>query len=61
MPANLLATPPALPAIPRNPDGSMSSAQALTGMIELYAVAGTIRLQLLALIEAEKARRQAVE
>ena len=59
LPANLLTPPPDLPAMPRSPDGQMTAAQALTGMVELYAVAGSIRLQLIGLIEAEKARQAA--
>ena len=45
--------------MPRSPDGQMTAAQALTGMVELYAVAGSIRLQLIGLIEAEKVRQAA--
>lgn len=45
--------------MPRGPDGQMTAAQALTGMIDLYAVAGSIRLQLIGLIAAEKARQAA--
>lgn len=42
--------------MPRGDDGAMTGAQCLGGAIELYQVAGAIRLQLLALIAAEKAR-----
>lgn len=42
--------------MPRHPDGTMTAAQALTGITELYAVAGAIRLQLIALIDAERER-----
>lgn len=42
--------------MPRNEDGTMNGAQALSGFLDLYSVAGAIRLQLLGIIEAEKAR-----
>jgi hypothetical protein len=45
--------------MPRNPDGSFTGAQCLTGALDLYATAGQIRLQLLGLIAAEKARQDA--
>lgn len=35
--------------MPRGADGSMAGAQCLAGGLELYAVAGAIRLQLLTL------------
>ena len=38
--------------MPRSADGTISSGQLLAGAIDLYAAAGAIRLQLLALIEA---------
>lgn len=54
-----MAEPPLLPPFPRNEDGTMSAAQLLMGAIDVYQVAGQIRLQLLALIAAEKARETA--
>jgi hypothetical protein len=46
---NLLAEPPALPTMPRGADGTMSGAQCLSGGLDVYAVAGAIRLQLITL------------
>jgi hypothetical protein len=34
--------------MPRGPDGAMSGGQCLTGALDLYATAGAIRLQLIA-------------
>lgn len=42
--------------MPRNADGTMTGAQCLVGGIELYQTAGAIRLQLLGLQAAERAR-----
>lgn len=42
--------------MPRNADGTMTGAQCLVGGVELYQAAGAIRLQLIGLIAAEKAR-----
>lgn len=56
LPANLMVEPPLLPAFPRSADGAVSGGQCLMGAIDLYAAAGAMRLQLLGLIEAEKAR-----
>lgn len=53
---HLLAPPPQLPAIPRNPDGTANGAQLLAGGSALYDVAGAIRDQLVALIDAVNAR-----
>ncbi|MFS0737569.1 hypothetical protein ABC347_11010 [Sphingomonas sp. 1P06PA] len=43
--------------MPRNADGTLSGAQCLVGGLDLYSTAGLIRLQLLALQAAERARR----
>ena len=43
--------------MPRNDDGTMNGQQAMFGILDLYSVAGSIRLQLLGIIEAEKARQ----
>ncbi len=56
MPASLLTEPPPLPIFPRNPDGTVDGQQCLVGGLDLYAAAGAIRLQLLAIIAAEKLR-----
>ena len=56
LPGNLLTTPASLPRYPRNADGTMSGGQCLAGSIDLYAAAGAMRLQLMALIAAEQAR-----
>lgn len=42
--------------MPRSADGTMTGAQCLMGAVDLYQAAGAIRLQLLGLIAAEKAR-----
>ncbi|MBB5728252.1 hypothetical protein FHS99_000722 [Sphingomonas prati] len=57
LPASLLAPPPTLPPIPRNANGTLSGQQCLIGALDLYGVAGGIRLQLLGLIAAEQARQ----
>lgn len=46
---NLLIEPPELPAMPRRADGTMTGAQCLSGGLDVYAVAGAIRLQLVTL------------
>jgi hypothetical protein len=46
-----------LPPMPRKADGTLDGQQCLIGALDLYAVAGGIRLQLLGLIAAEKARQ----
>ena len=56
LPASLLVEPAALPPIPRNADGTVSGGQCLVGALDLYAAAGAIRLQLLAIIAAERMR-----
>lgn len=56
LPASLLVLPPPLPLYPRNADGTLSGGQCLAGSIDLYAAAGSIRLQLLAIIAAERLR-----
>lgn len=43
--------------MPRDANGAMNGQQAMFGILDLYSVAGTIRLQLLGIIEAEKARQ----
>ncbi|WP_165374846.1 hypothetical protein [Sphingomonas montana] len=43
--------------MPRNVDGMLSGQQCLIGALDLYGVAGGIRLQLLGLIAAEQARQ----
>lgn len=55
LPAHLLTPPPKLPNLPRSAAG-MTGAQCTIGGVDLYDVAGAIRLQLLELIAAEKAR-----
>lgn len=57
LPANLLVEPPFLPAFPRNADGSLSGGQCIAGAIDLYQAAGALRLQIMGLIEAERARQ----
>jgi len=52
-----MTSPPELPKVPRNDDGTMNGQQAMFGILDLYSVAGAIRLQLLGLIEAEKAHQ----
>ncbi|WP_165799490.1 hypothetical protein [Sphingomonas oleivorans] len=42
--------------MPRGTDGTLDGGQCLAGALDLYATAGAIRLQLLGLIAAEKAR-----
>jgi hypothetical protein len=42
--------------MPRNADGSFTGAQCVAGALDLYDIAGKIRLQLLAVIAAERAR-----
>jgi hypothetical protein len=42
--------------MPRQDDGTMNGKDCLLGPTELYVVAGALRTQLMALIEAEKAR-----
>ena len=56
LPANLLVEPAPLPTFPRNPDGTLSGGQCLAGAIDLYQAAGALRLQLLAIIAAERDR-----
>ena len=56
LPASLLVEPAALPQYPRNPDGTINGGQCLAGALDLYAAAGAIRLQLLAVIAAERMR-----
>lgn len=46
--------------MPRNEDGTMNGQQAMFGILDLYAVSGQIRLQLMAIIEAEKLRNSHV-
>lgn len=43
--------------MPRGEDGTMNGQQALFGILDLYSVAGAIRLQLLGLQAAERARQ----
>lgn len=47
--------------MPRNDDGTMNGQQAMFGILDLYSVAGAIRLQLLGIIEAEKARQSQID
>ncbi|MDZ7894160.1 MAG: hypothetical protein U5M50_03880 [Sphingobium sp.] len=54
-----MTMPPPLPPIPRGADGKVTAGQVLLGVTQLYEVAGDIRLQLIGLIEAEKARHAA--
>lgn len=42
--------------MPRKADGTLDGGQCLSGALDIYDVAGKIRLQLLGLIAAEKAR-----
>ena len=56
LPASLLTEPAELPPIPRSADGTVSGGQCLVGMLDLYTAAGAIRLQLLAVIAAERMR-----
>lgn len=56
LPASLLAEPAELPLYPRSADGTISGGQCLAGALDLYAAAGAIRLQLLAVIAAERMR-----
>ena len=58
LPASLLQTPAELPKMPRAADGTMTGAMCLTGALDLYMAAGSIRLQLLAL-QAMLAEQQA--
>lgn len=44
--------------MPRRPDGTLDGQQCLIGGLDLYSVGGAIRLQLLGLIAAEKARQE---
>ena len=44
--------------MPRSADGTMNGQQAMFGILDLYSVAGAIRLQLLGIQAAEKARAQ---
>jgi hypothetical protein len=43
--------------LPRSPDGTLSGQQCLIGALDLYGVAGGIRLQLLGLLAAEHERQ----
>ncbi len=53
-------TPPLVPKVPRKDDGSIDGQSALFGLLDTISTAGEIRLQLLGLIAAERAR-QAVQ
>ncbi len=59
LPASLLTEPAPLPPFPRNPDGTIDGQQCLVGRPDLYPAAGALRLQLLAIIAAEKLRTPA--
>ena len=47
--------------MPRAADGTLSGQQCLIGALDLYGVAGGIRLQLLGLIAAEQARQSGAQ
>ncbi|GEB88417.1 hypothetical protein [Zymomonas mobilis] len=53
-----MTPPPTLPAFPHNPDNSLTAAQWMEGSVNLYQVAGSIRLQLLELQAAAEVQKK---